>query len=289
MAQRFVIRLVVAWLALSASAAAQVTFSIDDVSAQEGGNLVFTVTKTGSTSWNYYISFATADGTATAGSDYTVQSGTLTFASNETSKTITVSTIDDSAVEASETVLVDLSSGAGGPLATFTDSQGQGSITDNDEIPPSFSIGDASVSEGGNLVFTVTKTGTVSQSYGVSYATANGTAIAGNDYTAKSDTLTFAGAETSKTITVSTIDDSSAEGNETVLVNLSAPTGGSTISDSQGQGTINDNDIPPGGTESFEYDAMGRLIQVTYPDTSTTDYDYDKAGNRTGVTTSVAN
>jgi YD repeat-containing protein len=108
--------------------------------------------------------------------------------------------------------------------------------------PPGFAIGDASVTEGGTLVFTVTKTGTTSSSFSVDYATANGTAVAGNDYTASSGTLTFLSSDATKTISVTTIDDSAVESSETVLVNLSNATGGTTISDSQGVGTITDND-----------------------------------------------
>lgn len=110
------------------------------------------------------------------------------------------------------------------------------------ESPPSFAIGNASVTEGGNLVFTITKTGTVSQSYSVNYATANGTAAAGSDYTAKSGTLTFTSAQTSQTVSVVTTDDTTVESAETVLVNLSGATGGATIGGAQGVGTINDND-----------------------------------------------
>lgn len=113
------------------------------------------------------------------------------------------------------------------------------------EIPPTFSVGDASGSEGGNLTFTVSKTGSVSSSYSVNFASANGSAISGSDYVATSGTLTFAASEVSKTVTVSTIDDSQYEGAETLYLNLSAATSGATISDFQGLGTINDNDAAP--------------------------------------------
>lgn len=107
---------------------------------------------------------------------------------------------------------------------------------------PSFSVNDVSVTEGGSLVFTVTKAGAASTSYSVNYATANGTAAAGADYTATSGTLTFTPSHTTQTVWVSTIDDTIVEGNETVLLNLSGATGGASISDDQGVGTIIDND-----------------------------------------------
>jgi YD repeat-containing protein len=112
---------------------------------------------------------------------------------------------------------------------------------------PSFSISAPSVvTEGNALVFTVTKTSSNAAAVSVNYATANGTATAGTDYTAASGTLTFAPAETVKTISVATTDDSAVESSETVLVNLSGATGGATIAAAQATGTINDNDAATG-------------------------------------------
>ena len=108
--------------------------------------------------------------------------------------------------------------------------------------PPSFSINDVSATEGGSLVFTVTKTGTTASSFSVNFASANGTATAGTDYTANSGTLVFASTDTTKPVTITTTDDASVESSETVLVNLSGATGGATITDAQGVGTILDND-----------------------------------------------
>ena len=221
------------------------SFAIGNAPAvSEGGNLTFTVTKTGTTSSSYSVNYTTGGGTATSGADYTATSGTLTFpAGSTTSQPITVPTLTDGVVESPETVLVTLSSPTGG--ATITTSQGSGTI--NDVPPPSFAIGNATaVSEGGSLTFTVTKTGTTASSYSVNYTTGGGTATSGTDYTAKSGTLTFAaGGTTSQPITVPTLTDSVVESPETVLVTLSSPTGGATITTSQGTGTINDVPPPP--------------------------------------------
>jgi len=103
------------------------------------------------------------------------------------------------------------------------------------------SVNNPSATEGANLTFTVTKSGTAAGTVTVDYATANGTAT-GSDYTAKSGTLSFLTADTTKTVAVTTTDDATGESSETVLLNLTNPTGGATISDSQGVGTINDND-----------------------------------------------
>src|SRR5262249_5294928 len=77
------------------------------------------------------VNFATADGTARAGSDYVATSGILTFALGETSKTVLVQTIDDSLSEPTETFLVNLSNPVG---ATIADGQGVGTIIDNEPL-----------------------------------------------------------------------------------------------------------------------------------------------------------
>ena len=174
------------------------SFAINDISVTEGGNLVFTVTRTGSTSSSFSVDFATANGTA-SGADYTANSGTLTFAAADTSKTMT----------GAEEALVGTS-------------------------------GDASAVEGNQLIFTVTKTGAALSNYSVNFATANGTAMAGYDYTANSGTLTFAPADTSKTVYVNTAANNPIENIEKMYVNLSGATGGATIGDAQGVGSITD-------------------------------------------------
>jgi hypothetical protein len=238
--------------AMSVSGA--VTFSVSESLAVEGGGLVFTVIKSGSAAAS--VNYGTANGSAAAGADYTGASGTLSFAAGESSKTVAIASIDDSGDEPNETLALNLSGPSAG--ATIADAQGVGTIVDNDEPPPPppppppvFSVSDASVTEGGNLVFTVTKTGAAVAVFGVNYASANGTAVGTwnpdpfYDYYSTVGTLYFTPSETSKTVTVYGIDDSSDEPNETLTLNLSGPTGGATISDSQGVGTFVDNDDPP--------------------------------------------
>lgn len=222
---------------LSSNSCGPTIFSIGNATAvAEGTSLSFTVARTGNLSATNAVNYGTANGTATSGSDYTTASGTLTFTIGQTSKVVTVATTNDTAYENNETVLVNLSIPTNG--ATISDGQGSGTINNNDAAP-SFTISDASATAGSALSFTVTKTGSTALSHSVNYATANGTAVAGTHYTAKSGTLTFTSAQTSQTISVATTAGSVTSGSKAMVVNLSAATSGATIADSQGSGTIN--------------------------------------------------
>jgi YD repeat-containing protein len=234
------------------------SFVIADASVTEGtASVTITVTKSGSTALTHAVTYATAAGTATATSDYTTISGaSLSFAPGDTSKTFTVTIANDSVYEGSEAFTANLSSPTNG--ATLADGSATITINDNDTAP-SFAINDASLAEnGGSLVFTVTKTGSTALSHSVTYATASGTATQGTDFTAANNTLTFAAADTSKTISVPILDDSTFEGNETFTASLSAATSGAAISRVTGTATIVENDAtPPRGTVQFTSTGAG--------------------------------
>ncbi len=195
---------------------------------EDDGTVTLTVTRTGSTSTNSTVAYTTTAVSATAGSDYTTASGTLTFATNETSKTIVVTILNNSVVETNETFKVVLSNPTGGP-ALGINSQATVTIVD-DDIGITMAAATASVSEGGtNVVLTVNRSGGLTNTVTVDYATADVSATAGSDYTSAAGTLTFTNGVTSKTITIAIADDSAIETNETFKVNLSNATGGATI------------------------------------------------------------
>jgi len=250
------------------------TLSINDVSLTEGNsgtkNATFTVNLSEASTQSVSVNYATANDTAIAGSDYTAKSGTLNFSPGQTSKTFTVPILGDTLDEANETFKVNLSQANN---ATIADSQGVGTIIDNDDSTPvlsQLSINDVSVTEGDsgtkNATFTVNLSAPSSQSVSVNYATANDTAIAGSDYTAKSGTLSFNPGQTSKTFTVPILGDTTVEGNETFKVNLSQASN-ATIGDSQGVGTIlnNDSSQPPPQQGDFNYgEALQKSILFYY-------------------------
>ncbi len=223
------------------------TLSINDASITEGDSgtslMNFTVTLTGATSQVVTVAYATANGSALAGSDYTTTSGTLTFTPPTSTQTISVPIVGDLVNEPTETFTVVLSSPV--PAITITKAIGTGTIYDND--PPSLSINDASITEGNSTLqmnFTVTLTGVTSQVVTVAYATANGSAIAGSDYTTTSGILTFTPPTSAQTISVPILGDLMNEPTETFTVVLSGPVN-AIITKSTGTGTINNDDPLP--------------------------------------------
>ncbi len=185
------------------------------------------------------VDYTTGDGTATAGSDYTATSGTLSFAPGETTKTFTVPILDDMAGEANETVTLSLSNATNAVLGT--PSSATLTINANDTL--SFN-GNVNVHENADTAtMTVKLSGPSDSSVTVDYATSNGTATAGSDYTTTSGTLTFAPGETSKTFTVPILDDTAGETNETIILSLSNPTNAVLATSTSATLTINANDM----------------------------------------------
>ncbi|RVT98545.1 hypothetical protein EOD42_00010 [Rhodovarius crocodyli] len=191
-------------------------------------NATLTVTLSAAATGTVSVNYATGGGTATAGSDYTATSGTLTFAAGETSKTITIPVKADTLAEGTETLNVTLSSPSG---ATITDGTGVVTITDT-VVPvgaPELGISDIAVTEPASgtkgATFTITLSHASTEVVQVAYATADGTAHAGSDYTAVSGTLVFNPGETSKTVTVQVAGDGIAEGSETFALNLTHAAG----------------------------------------------------------------
>ena len=229
-------------------------------------NAVFTVTLSATSPQTITVNYATANGTATAGSDYAAQTGNLTFTAGQTTKTISVVVNGDTTVEANETFVVNLTAPS---KATLADAQGQGTITNDDSAAlPTLSIGDVTVTEGNSgtiaAQFSVTLSAASTSTVTVSFATANGTATAGTDYVAQTGTLSFTAGQTSKTISVTVNGDTTVEPNETFLVNLSSPSG-ATLADAQGQGTITNDDTtppPPGGEAVVWVNGVGVSVSA---------------------------
>ena len=216
-------------------------FSVDDVRIREGGGTAnFTVSLDRTPTSAVSVDYATRDGTATAGLDYTaITTTTLNFAANESTKTVSVPITDDNVVENEETFSLVLSNPSSGTRIADGEGTGTGTIFDI----PAFSIDDVRIREGdGTADFTVSVDRPPMSAISVDYATSDGTATAGTDYTAiATTTLNFAANETSKTISVTIADDRVMENDETFTVTLSNPSSGTKIADDTGMGTIFDS------------------------------------------------
>ena len=112
---------------------------------------------------------------------------------------------------------------------------------------PLLAVADASVEEaaGAALDFRVTLAPAVHGPVTVDWTTADGSAVAGADYTAGSGTLTFAAGETEKTVSVAVLDDDVDEGSETMTLRLSNPSSGVGLGDAEAVGTIGNADLMP--------------------------------------------
>jgi len=185
------------------------------------------------------VAYETADGTATAGADYAAASGRLTFPAQSTAaRTIAVSVNDDSLDEDTEMFSVTLGSAENAQLAGGGETLvAWGRIEDDDPLPE-LSIGDASLTEGGgSMRFAVRLDPASGRTVTVQYATADGTATAGADYTATSGTLTLPAGATTATVEVPILDDTAREESETFTVTLSDPTA-ATLTGAGATGTI---------------------------------------------------
>jgi hypothetical protein len=222
------------------------TISIADSSRTEGnsgpGAMPFTVTLSNPSGQQVTVRFATANSTATAGSDFSTSIGTLTFAPGVTVQSFNVNVIGDANVEPDEVFFVNLSNAVNGQIL---DGQAQGTILDDEA---QLGIADVSVIEGnlGNTsaVFTLTLSKVVGSNVTVNFAAADGTAVAPADYLATTGTVTFSPGQTTARLTVSVVGDTVNEGNETFAVNLTGASGAS-LGDSQAIGTITDDELPP--------------------------------------------
>jgi large repetitive protein len=226
--------------------------SVNDASVQEGNggtaNLVFTVTLSHPGSSVATVGHETVDATATAPSDYTATSGTLTFNPGETSKTVTIPVTGDPVDEADETLHLMLLSPSNAALA---DAQGLGTIVD-DDATPSVSINDMTVTEGNSGVtpapLIVSLSNPSSQSVDVGFETDDATATAPGDYAAQSGgTVSIGAGQLQATIVVDVVGDTVNELDEDYNVFLTSTTH-ATLSDGEGSGTIANDDRAPSTT-----------------------------------------
>ncbi|MFN7819163.1 MAG: Calx-beta domain-containing protein [Cyanobacteriota bacterium] len=208
-----------------------VSLSVSPGSVVEDGapNLLYTFTRTGPLAAPLSVNYLLVGGTATFTTDYTQTgatsfdgfSGTVTFAANAATATITVDPVPDSQVEQNETVVLTLASGAGYAIGTTNPVTG---TIQNDDFPV-IAINDVTVVEGkdANALLTLSVDNPSPQQISVNFATSPVDATANGDYTTRTGTLILPANATTVTLAIPILNDNLNEANESFLVTLSAP------------------------------------------------------------------
>lgn len=263
------------------------TLRATPVSATEGAGFVdVLITLDAAATNEVRVAYNTLNGTANYSSsapDFQRANGTLVFAPGETSKTVRVNLVNNTTVENTEVFWFELSS----PVNT-TIAQALAPVTvfDNDAAAgtPRITVDDAVVDERGKTAsFQVWLSQPATSAVSVSYATANGTALAGSDYTAANGLLSFAPGERVKTVTVAITDDSLSETDETFKLLLSNASNGSLLQ-ATGTARIGANDGATVGSPyvvaepiaADESQALtGFVVRLSAPSTNEVRVDFD--------------
>ena len=239
---------------------------------EAAGTLTYTVKLSNPSATGVTVNYATQDGTANAGSDYTQATGSLTFAPGETTKTITVNVLDDSVFEGSEAFKVVLSNATGAAIAmpeatTTIKDDGTGTtppgVPPTDDTPKVSGVSSPSTTEGGDLSFKVDLSNPSTTTTPLTLKLTDGSGTVAGDTTGPVS-VSFDGGVTftpvtvnpdgtinlvvpantsSVTLKVPTTDDTISEGAETIKLTAGTPANGATPV--EGTGTINDNDGTP--------------------------------------------
>lgn len=196
---------------------------------EAAGTATVTLERSGNLSFDAIVSYAVTAGTATAGADFTAETNIVTFLAGETNQSFTVAIVNDGLVEVAETVNLQLLGGVGATLGG-TNSAVLTIVDDDTSGTFSFAASSFVILENGVFAtINVVREGGSAGAVSVNYATSDGTAIAGTDYTAANGVLAFAAGETNQTFLVPLLDDAIVEGDETLLLTLSNPAGGASL------------------------------------------------------------
>lgn len=213
-------------------------YSVDEAA----GVLNVTVLLSAPSGQNLSVQYQTWAGTATAGSDYLSAGGVLNFTPGQTERLVTITIIDDALDEADETFSLNLVN----PINVNLGDPAQAVVTISDnDAPPQLMFTDANftiIENEGAAVIQVALDAPSGLSVSVTYTASDGTATAGEDYTAVSGVLTWPPGTVIQTFNVPILDDGLEESAETVMLALSAPVNAGLGAPAEAILTIQDND-----------------------------------------------
>lgn len=232
---------------------------------EAGGTASFTVVLASEPTADVTIALSSSDA-----DEGTVAPAALVFdATNwNAAQTVTVTGVDDAIVDGNVAyTIVTAAAVSADPVYSGVDADDV-SVTNADDDTASLRIDDISLSEGDGgttaFVLTVTLDGAIDGGVSVAYATADGTATAGSDYSATSGTLTFDGTDgETRTITVPVDGDTLVEADETFTVALAAPTPASvTLARATATATVRNDD---GAAQLIASKRVSRIGTPTVP------------------------
>lgn len=260
-----------------------VQFSQTDFSVSESGvTAIMTATLSVASGQAVTVDVASSNETAVVDNDYEQVAETITFAPGESSQTISLTVLEDLVEESAETVLLTLSNPVNATLGT--PNPATLTILDNDS-PPLVSFAAATVSEsedGGVALVPVVLQGETIKTITVEVTTSDGTAVAGEDYTATTETLSFAPGTMTAMVTIPLLNDALDEPSETVTLTLSNLVNGEPGTHMTSTLEIVDEDEPPAiafGDNSYsEVESAGSTVitvELAEPSAKMITVDYD--------------
>lgn len=269
-------------------------FAVEEDADEAGGTGTFEIRRSGPTTDALSVTFTLAGAASTTaavnGSDYSLLSSPIIIPAGEASVLVTVSPVNDAAVEGQETVQLTISTstlyGVGVPSSAIV------RLADDDIPAVSITATDATGTEGGTDLglFTISRTGDTSAALVVDY-TIGGTALHGTDYVALPGTLAIPAGAASAAIPIVPIDDNQGEPAQTVILQLRNDPR-LLLSSNLATVTINDNDLPvvaigvsdslcnePNATGSFRITTTGTgagniTVRYTISGTATSGADF---------------
>lgn len=225
---------------------------------EDAGSVTLTVNRGGDTSAAFTLNLSTTSGTAVDGTDFTGQTNTpVAFATGDASKTVNVAILNRPGFQGNRTfsATITVASGAVQVIAPSTISI---NIVETAPEPPVLSLSAAtfSVAENvasGNATVTVNRSGPTNIATSVSLSTTDGTAVAGTDYTAQTNTaVNFAIGEATKNVDIPVAVRAGFQGDRAFTVTISNPTNGATLGTlATATVTIQDSEPNPAGTIAF--------------------------------------
>lgn len=222
---------------------------------ESAGSAVVQINRPGGSAGTVSVNYQMVNGTALAGSDYTAQSGTLTFAAGETNQTITIPILNNTLAEPTEEFRLTLTNPTGGAVL------GREAVTimilDDDGVFEFARTNYAVTELEGWVILPLRWTGPTNQTVSVRLRALSGTATAGSDFLAYDGRVTFNPGQREQNVWVDIYDNRLPEPDETFRVELSAPSFGASL------GALNTAFIIIADDDTTEREGRGASWSVT--------------------------